>query len=218
MLAPGLLKFNAQEDLLRYRFQIKLFMNVEETVYPRTNKSGSTSRALSEDFIYSFSFYTREFSYCITFRFKTLPSKAPLFSWDFQQSGQIVLSMVRVLRFKCRSSSCLAVAYWGWLNAECHNVLCCCPLKLTVVTHGMTYFLVSNICHRTVLSAVCFSVHPRIPFQKKPQLTAPFPCLTLKNYFSLWWNVKMMVLTMAVYMCVMYKSAYSGSQTAAFTT
>lgn len=128
-MAPGLLKFNAQEDLFRYRFQIKLFMNVEETVYPRTNKSGSTSLALSEHFIYSFSFYTREFSYCITFRFKTLPSKAPLFSWDFQQSGQIVLSMARALRFKCRSSSCLAVAYWGWLNAECHNVLCCCPLK-----------------------------------------------------------------------------------------
>ena len=85
------------------------------------------------------------------------------------------LSTARVLRFRCRSGLCLAVAYQGWLNAEYHDVLCCCPLKLTVVTRGMTYFLETSICHRAALSAACFSVHPRIPFEQRPQLAAPFP-------------------------------------------
>lgn len=123
---------------------------------------------LSEHFISSFSFYTRQFSYCIAFRFKTLPSKDPLFSWDFQQGGQMFLSMARALRFKCGSSSCLAVDYKGWLNAVYHDVLCCCPLKLTAVIHGVTYFLESNICHCAVCSTTCFSVHPGIPFQQRP--------------------------------------------------
>lgn len=67
------------------RFHRKLLMNGSEAVYPRT-KSGSTSLSLFEYFISSFSFYTREFSYCITFRFKMLPSKDLFFSWDTQQT------------------------------------------------------------------------------------------------------------------------------------
>jgi len=84
-LASGLLTFNAQEDLFRHRLHRKLFMNGKETVYRGTNESGSTTLSPSEHFVSSFSCYTREFSYCITFRFKTLHSKDRFFSGDFQQ-------------------------------------------------------------------------------------------------------------------------------------
>lgn len=54
-------------------------------VCPRPNKGGSTHLSLSEHFISSSGFYPRKFLRCIMFRFKTLLSKDPLFSWDFQQ-------------------------------------------------------------------------------------------------------------------------------------
>lgn len=47
--------------------------------------TGSTSLSLFEYFISSFSFFTRRFSYCVTVRFKVLPSKDLFFSRDTRQ-------------------------------------------------------------------------------------------------------------------------------------
>lgn len=46
VLAPGLLTFNAREGSLRHRFHRKLFISGSKAVYPRANKSGSTSLSL----------------------------------------------------------------------------------------------------------------------------------------------------------------------------
>lgn len=137
VLAPGLLACNAQEDSFRHRFHRKLFINGSEAVYPSTNKSGSTSLSLFGYFVSSFSFYTRKFSYCITFRFKVALKRSFLFlGYSAEKSGQIFLSMARALRFKYRSCSCPAVASQGWLDAGCQDLLSCCALKLTEESAG----------------------------------------------------------------------------------